>query len=67
MKQNQNQQLKEKRSDRVYKAETKDGRSVTNLRLTDAGWVGCVDGFKTIWDHHGITGNGSKWNLFNIR
>lgn len=67
MKQNQSQLLKEKRHDKVYKGETKDGRSVTNLRLTEAGWVGCVGGFKIIWDSNGITGNGAKWNLINIR
>lgn len=67
MKQNQSHLLKEKRPDKVYKGETKDGRSVTNLRLTDRGWVGCVDGFKIIWDCNGIAGNGVQWTLINIR
>jgi len=57
----------EKRSDKIYKAETRDGRSVTNLRLTGTGWVGCVDGFKMIWDDRGVTGSGEKWTLINIR
>ena len=68
MNQNQNQLLlKEKRPDKVYKAETKDGRIVTNLRMTESGWVGCVNGFKMVWDYRGITGNGEQWTLFNIR
>jgi hypothetical protein len=45
------------------KAETKDGRKVTNLRPFELGWVGTVDNKRVHWNEQGISGKGDSWTL----
>jgi hypothetical protein len=45
------------------KAETKDGRKVTNLVRNEFGYFGTVDNVRVMWDMNGISGKGDSWTL----
>lgn len=45
------------------KADTKDGRKVTNLRISEFGYTGTVGNVRLHWDHNGTSGKGESWTL----
>lgn len=56
------QERKEKKA--KLKADTRDGRKVTNLRQSElGGYIGTVDNVRVHWDNNGISGKGDAWTL----
>lgn len=56
------QQIKKEKKDSL-KAETMDGRKVTNLRPSEFGYVGTVGNVRMQWDKNGFSGKGDLWTL----